>query len=170
MIKAWLRKTEENSKGAALVQFVKFGLVGVSNTAISYGIEMLCYYVFFPTTAFTVIRSFLSNCNLQVGAETIRIILTTVLAFLISVTNSFYWNSKHVFAEKRTGRELFFSYIKTVLCYGVTGLVLSPWLKVFLTEMGMAYWLATLFSLVISIPLNFVLNKFWAYRKQSRHE
>ena len=27
------------------LQFIKFGLVGISNTAISYGVEMLCYYV-----------------------------------------------------------------------------------------------------------------------------
>lgn len=41
-----LKKLEEG-KTAPLLQFVKFGLVGVSNTAISYGIEMLCYYVLF---------------------------------------------------------------------------------------------------------------------------
>ena len=37
----------QSEKLAPLIQFIKFGLVGVSNTAISYGVEMLCYYVLF---------------------------------------------------------------------------------------------------------------------------
>ena len=46
MIRRLWQQLESNPKTAALLQFVKFGLVGVSNTAISYGIEMLCFYVF----------------------------------------------------------------------------------------------------------------------------
>ena len=61
------------------IQFIKFGLVGVSNTVISYGIEMLCYYVLFSRVAWS---------------EGLRIGITSALAFAVSVTNSYYWNNR----------------------------------------------------------------------------
>lgn len=136
-----------------LVQFIKFGLVGVSNTAISYGIEMLCYYVL------------LVNAPMSEG---VRVIVTSVLAFIVSVTNSYYWNSRYVFksgGEKKTLSQHLRAYAKTVASYGVTGLLLAPALKLLLGRWGVPYWAASLGSLVVTIPLNFVLNKFWAFRK-----
>ncbi len=134
-----------------LVQFVKFGLVGVSNTLINYGIEMLCYYALFSQTTFQ--------------SDTLRVIVSSVLAFAVSVSNAYFWNSRFVFksGERRTFRQGLFAYLRTVLCYGVTGLALAPAIKVWLTGAGIGFWLASLLSLVVTIPLNFVLNKFWAF-------
>ena len=138
--------------GAALLQFVKFGIVGVSNTAISYGIEMLCYYVLFVNVPWS---------------ESVRILATSVLAFVVSVTNSYYWNNRYVFGggTKKTVRQHLTAYLKTVACYGVTGLLLAPAIKVYVTALGVPYWLSSLGALVVTIPLNFILNKFWAFRK-----
>lgn len=138
--------------GAALLQFVKFGIVGVSNTAISYGIEMLCYYVLFVNVPWS---------------ESVRIPATSVLAFVVSVTNSYYWNNRYVFGSgtKKTVRQHLTAYLKTVACYGVTGLLLAPAIKVYVTALGVPYWLSSLGALVVTIPLNFILNKFWAFRK-----
>ena len=138
--------------GAALLQFVKFGIVGVSNTAISYGIEMLCYYVLFVNVPWS---------------ESVRILATSVLAYVVSVTNSYYWNNRYVFGSgtKKTVRQHLTAYLKTVACYGVTGLLLAPAIKVYVTALGVPYWLSSLGALVVTIPLNFILNKFWAFRK-----
>ena len=138
--------------GAALLQFVKFGIVGVSNTAISYGIEMLCYYVLFVNVPWS---------------ESVRILATSVLAFVVSVTNSYYWNNRYVFGSgtKKTVRQHLTAYLKTVACYGVTGLLLAPAIKVYVTALGVPYWLSSLGALVVTIPLDFILNKFWAFRK-----
>lgn len=57
------------------------------------------------------------------------------------------------------------AYLKTVACYGVTGLLLAPAIKVYVTALGVPYWLSSLGALVVTIPLNFILNKFWAFRK-----
>lgn len=139
---------------AGLFQFIKFGIVGVSNTAISYGIEMLCYYVLFVNVFWP---------------DNVRIMITSILAFAISVTNSYYWNSRYVFqtGTRRSLAEHARSYLKTVACYGVTGLLLAPALKIYVSGLGVPYWLASLGSLVITIPLNFLLNKFWAFRKST---
>ena len=160
MIKEKLRGIAEDVKAgrhAPVVQFVKFGLVGVSNTLISYGVEMLCYYVLFKNVAWE---------------ENTRIIVTSLLAFIVSVTNSYIWNDRFVF--KQDGRKTFgkhiTAYLKTVACYGVTGLMIAPLLKMWFRSCGIPYWAGSLCSLVVTIPLNFVLNKFWAFRKKRSPE
>lgn len=155
----------ENSRFAPFVQFIKFGLVGVSNTLISYVVEMLCYYVLFRSAGFNGIIGLLGGWGVAVESEQIKIILTTLLAFVISVTNSFVLNNRFVFRaqEKQTAGQIAKAYGKTVLCYALTGIVLAPVLRLWLVGMGIPYWAASLMSLVVTIPLNFVMNKFWAF-------
>ena len=142
----------EIGRFSVLFQFAKFGAVGVSNTAISYGIEMLCYYVLFVNVSW---------------GENARIAVTSALAFIVSVTNSYYWNNRFVFAqEEKTWKEHLKSYLKTVACYGLTGLILAPAIKMWLNDIGVPYWMASLGSLIVTIPLNFVLNKFWTFREK----
>ncbi len=165
-----LLKMLENSRLAPLIQFVKFGLVGLSNTAISFGTEMLCYYWLMRDAQFPGLCAFLTGLGIEVTGEQVRITLTTAIAFLISVTNSFYWNSRYVFRkEKRsTVGELVRAYFKTMASYALTGIVLSPAIKIWLSGAGIPYYLASLLSMVVTIPLNFVMNKFWAFREKKR--
>jgi len=155
VIGQWLKKLEKNPSMAVLLQFVKFGLVGISNTAISYTIELLCYYLLFSNHSW---------------GQNVRIVLTSILAFFVSVTNSYYWNQRHVFGsnKKKTFVQHLCTYLKTVVCYGLTGLILSPWVKTILVNKGMAFWLATLLVLLFTIPLNFLMNKLWAFRSSSK--
>ena len=138
-------------EGKTILQFVKFGIVGVSNTLISYSIEMLCYYVIFAGVAW---------------GNTVKIAVTSALAFMVSVTNSYYWNNRYVFGkgEQQSLVQHLAAYVKTVICYGVTGLVLAPLLKAWVSGMGVPYWAASMGTLIVTIPINFMLNKFWAFR------
>ncbi len=143
----------EEGRLAPLCQFFKFGLVGVSNTAISYGIEMLGYYVAFARVTWP---------------DRVRIAAVTAIAFVVSVLNSNYWNNRYVFkdAERKAFRDHLRALLKMAACYALTGLILAPLLKVWIHERGVAYWLASLLTLVVTVPLNFVLNKLWAFRKE----
>ena len=143
----------EQSRLAPLVQFVKFGMVGVSNTVISYAIEMLGYYVVFARVAWP---------------ERVRIAVGTAIAFTVSVINSYYWNNRFVFkdAERSTFGDHLKALLKMAACYAVTGLVLAPVLKVWIHERGVAYWLASLLTLIVTVPLNYALNKLWAFRRK----
>lgn len=164
-----LKQLLKNEKIAPLVQFVKFGIVGVSNTAISYGIDLLCFYVLFAKAEFVSLISLLSSMGITTQAETLKTVFASILAFVISVTNSYYWNNRYVFSSgEKTFSEHLKSYFKTVICYGVTGLVLSPAIKVVLKNMGIPYYIASLGSLVVTIPLNFLLNKFWAFKAKPK--
>lgn len=131
-------------------QFFKFGIVGLSNTAISYSIDMLCYYVILPQVSWP---------------DEIKIVVSNALAFAVSVTNSYYWNNRYVFGagEGKTLRQHLSAYLRTVLCYGITGLLIGPAFKLWLNGRGVRYWLSSVCCLVITIPLNFVMNKYWAF-------
>lgn len=137
----------------SLLQFIKFGIVGVSNTAISYAVEMVGYYVLFKNVTW--------NGN-------VKIFVVSALAFVISVTNSYYWNSRYVFRTegKQTVKTHVVRYSKTFLCYGVTGLILSPGIKIVLQTTGIPYWVISILVLLVSVPLNYVMNKLWAFREE----
>ena len=154
LISRLLGGSSEQPLTALIVQFIKFGIVGVSNTAISYGVELLCYYVLLVNAALP---------------ENAKVIVTSVLAFVISVTNSYFWNNKYVFGSgvKKDMRAHLKAYFRSVLCYGTTGLIISPAIKMLLVGQGMEFWIASLISMALVIPLNFLLNKLWAFGKSA---
>lgn len=134
-------------------QFLKFGLVGVSNTVISYTIEMLCYYVLFDRFSWP---------------DQARIIAVSALAFIVSTANSYYWNSRYVFdTGEKTLCTHVISYIKMAGCYAITGLIFAPLIKIYISGLGIPYWIVSIGTLIITVPLNFVLNKVWAFRKKT---
>lgn len=157
----------QNEKLSSLIQFIKFGLVGVSNTAISYGIEMLCYYFLFKNTKFIGILNLLALLGISTDGNNVKIVITTIIAFVVSVSNSYFWNNRYVFGSgKKSFSEHFKTYFKTFACYGITGLILSPIIKILLTKISVPFFIASLGALVITIPLNFVMNKFWAFKSK----
>jgi len=129
-----------------LIQFIKFGIVGLSNTALSYIIYAALVYL------------------------GLYYIIASVISFVLSVLNSFYWNNKYVFKSGNDQRKHRFwdVLIKTYVSYAFTGLILSNiLLYVFVDALHISKYLAPLLGLVITVPLNFVLNKKWAFKAGS---
>lgn len=140
-----------DAKVEVLTQFVKFGLIGVTNTLISYGIYMLVIWLMKPVNF------------------AYDYIIGSVLGFIISVLWSFYWNNKLVFTEGSEKRNILKSLLKTYLSYAATGIVLSNiLLYVFVDLMGIPKAVAPILGLLITVPLNFILNKYWAFRKEKK--
>lgn len=134
-----------NKKGLVdfVKQFIKFGIVGLSNTAISYGI----YYAMI-----------LVNTELY--------LLANVIGFVASVINAYFWNNRVVFAKgKKTFQEHAKSLAKTFAAYGSTALLSTILLVVLVQLFGISEFLAPLLILVITVPLNFLINKFWTFKK-----
>lgn len=121
-------------------QFVKFGLVGVSNTLISLAV----YYA--------VVLLF--------GVE--HYILANTLGFVISVINAYIWNSKFVFQKK--DRKHGKSFVKVFVSYGSTFLLGTGFLFVLVHYWNVSEMIAPIINLLLTIPLNFLLNKFWAFK------
>ena len=86
----------------------------------------------------------------------------------IYINNKYYWNNKYVFQsdqeEERVWWKVFF---KTVASYAGTGLILNNILLVLWVEIiGLPEMLGPIINLFVTIPLNFLLNKYWAFRKK----
>jgi putative flippase GtrA len=126
-----------------LIQFIKFGIVGLSNTAISYIIYAALVYL------------------------GLYYIIASVIAFVLSVLNSFFWNNKYVFkpGNDQQKRNLWGALLKTYISYAFSGLILSNILLYFFVEiLHISEYIAPLLGLVITIPLNFIMNKKWAFK------
>ena len=146
-----LRLNISDEKMDALMQFIKFGIVGLSNTVISYAI-----YV-------GVLLLFQKNKIIP----TIDYLVAQVIAFILSVLWSFYWNNKYVFQKKDDEeRNLLQSLIKTYISYAFTGLFLNSILSLLWVEIvHIPKMVAPIINLLVSVPINFLMNKFWAFRK-----
>ncbi len=128
-------------------QFIKFGIVGVINTVLSLLISNGCYYLLY-------LHEQISN----------------FFAFVITVFISFVLNSRFVFREEGQPQEerqpWYKALLKVYASYAFTELVLMGVL-LFIEEriFGIPHFAATLINLCVTVPINFLLNKFWAYRK-----
>ena len=128
---------------ALVWQFIKFGIVGFSNTLISLAVYYIL--VFFGW----------------------NYLLANTMGFLISVCNAFFWNYRYVFKDK-TETSIPKSFSKVFITYGISYLVSTFLIWLMVDIMHISEWLAPLLRLVVTVPLNFVLNKLWAFRKREK--
>lgn len=135
------------------MQFIKFGIVGLSNTGISY----LIYA-----------GSLIWFRHLNMFSESDYLIAQFV-AFILSVLWSFYWNNKMVFViEKEKKRSFWKVLVKTYISYSFTGLFLNSILLVFWVKIcHISELVAPIINLLVSVPLNFVINKYWAFGQKT---
>lgn len=144
-----LKISEE--KWSAFVQFVKFGLVGVSNTVISYVIYVISLLL-------------LQKNSLLPKSD---YLVSQVIAFILSVLWSFYWNRKYVFDADNENVPWIQALIKTYISYAFTGLFLNTILSIFWVQVvGLSKMIAPIINLLVSVPINFIMNKFWAFKKK----
>lgn len=150
-----VKKTLTPAQEQAFMQFVKFALVGVTNTCMStfiYWLVMLC----------------LDKIG---GFEGVDIFIANTIAFILSVLWSYMLNSKLVFKEKEDGEKRVWwkTLLKTYAAYAFTGLGLNNLLSyVWVTLLGINKYIAPLINLVISVPINYIMNKFWAFRQKDK--
>ena len=139
-----------------IIQFLKFGLVGASNTLIGYLI-------------YVVTLKLLRVLDLW---PTIDIYIAQFIMFVLSVAWSFYWNNKFVFKkEEERERNIIAALIKTYISYAFTSLILSELLLVIWVKyLGINEYIAPIISLFITVPLNFLIQKLWAFKDKDGKE
>ena len=123
-------------------QFFKFGLVGLSNTAVS----MAVYYLFL----------WLDPDWYMAGS---------ILGTVLSIANAFFWNDLFVFSgNARDVKSVLKRLGKTYVSYGGTSALSTAllWLEVTLFRVNKV--IAPVVNLLITIPLNFIINKLWTFR------
>lgn len=154
-IETWIRSflqrlnvSRVEERTAALMQFVRFSIVGGSSTVVNYLLNVLTLLLLKPYDL---------SWDYVAG---------NMVAFVLSVLWSFYWNNRFVF-RKADGQERSVprTLLRTFLVYGFTGIVLSNlfstlWIHV----LGISKVIAPLLNLFINVPVNYIVNKKWAYR------
>ncbi|SEI97592.1 Putative flippase GtrA (transmembrane translocase of bactoprenol-linked glucose) [Lachnospiraceae bacterium A10] len=140
------------------MQFIKFGIIGVSNTVISYLIYSGFLLFFNKVNILTINVRWLGKVDY---------LCAQLIAFILSVAWSFYWNNKYVFIlQENEQRSIWKTLIKTYISYSFTGLFLNTILLIIWVQViGINEFIAPIINLLISVPLNFIINKLWAFKK-----
>lgn len=151
-----------------LIEFIKFSLVGVLNTIIS----ELVYVIIVCLRGHYLLASF--------------------LGFSLSVLNAYYWGNKYVFKEQE-GKEkrvwwkvLIKTYIAYLGGFLLDSVLLITWIDILhigeymqpiadiahrigftgVDAQLVGEILAKAINLVVTVPINYLVNKYWAYRQK----
>lgn len=130
--------TETMSNNNSIVQFLKFGIVGLSNTFIAFSV----YYAMLWLGVHYVMANFFGWC--------------------IGVFNAFYWNNKYVFKSTNNWQQ---AILRTYISYAVTLVIGTSLLYALVEMLGISEYYAPFFSLIVSTPINFMMNKHWSFKK-----
>lgn len=105
IMKKVLRRTYQDVQHDAIMQFVKFGIVGVSNTMIS-------YFLYAGTLLILQMACLLPKTDY---------LFAQIVAFILSVLWAFYWDNKMVFAASMDTERIWWkALIKTYISYSCT--------------------------------------------------
>lgn len=137
-------------KKRIVIQLIKFCLVGLSNTLVSFFINI---------GMLVALKKFELSFDYMIA---------NVVAFFLSVLWSFYWNERFVFTQNRntyqSGRCL--RLIKMYLSYGFTGIILNNFLSyIWISILGISKAVAPLINSAVGIPINYVINKKWTFEE-----
>mgnify|MGYP000345687785 CR=1 FL=1 len=125
-----------------MLQFIKFGLVGICNTIVSTIIMYICLYF------------------------NLHYIPANALGFFAGTVNSYILNSHFVFhTSSAQPTQQLKSCVKTFISYGMAFLLSSGLLIIWIDIFQISKYTAPLINICITTPLNFLFNKFWAFKK-----
>jgi putative flippase GtrA len=127
------------------IQLVKFCAVGASG----YAVNLAVFYI----------------CVELVG---VHYLLAATLAFVVAVTNNFWWN-RHWTFKARIGAARFQAprfFAVSILAF----LVAATVLELLVSVAGLPELPAQAISIVVATPLNFIGNKMWSFALElARH-
>ena len=119
------------------VQFLKFGIVGLSNSIITF-----------------VVYSILVFCGSNY-------IVANVIGYCAGVVNSYIWNSKFVF--KRQQSKVLFT--KFMLVNLITLSINTVLIFILIEKFEYGKYVSQLITISVSMIINFTLNKLWTFKK-----
>ena len=130
---------------STIVQFIKFSAVGVVNTLVS----LTVYYIF-----------------VLIDKDTY--LIGNVVGFIISVLNSYILNC--IFVFKSSGNNHLKGLMKMYLMYGSTTILSTVMLYYLVEECNISEFIAPLITLMVTLPLNYLLSKLWVFVDKSKSD
>jgi putative flippase GtrA len=131
------RAVQALKRPANWIQLAKFGVVGATGYAINLGVYVLL---------------------LGIGAHA-----AAVVSFVAAAVNNYWWNRHWTFADSKghfgqQGAKFFGVSLAALL-------VNQLWLLVFLDWLDFGKIVAQAIAIMLVIPLNFLGNKLWSFRR-----
>lgn len=122
-----------------IFQFVKFGLVGVSNAIVLLAVYYVLLYV------------------------NVHYIIAYTIGFILSVLNAYFWNNQYVFKQARATfwNKLLKCYVSYITTFFISTIFLYFWVDI----IGISEKIAPIINICITTPINFVMNKLWAFKR-----
>jgi len=119
------------------IQFIKFGIVGLSNTLIT----LIVYFILIKLNVYYLTAN--------------------VAGYIAGVINSFFWNSSWVFKKSSRSLNLLIKFvIVNLITLGITSLILYVGVDMF----NLSKYIAQIISTLIGILFNYSLNKLWTFK------
>ncbi|MBQ1608037.1 MAG: GtrA family protein [Lachnospiraceae bacterium] len=148
-----LKLSEEQIQ--AFLQFVKFGLIGVTSTVISYVLYLVSLLALQKV-----------GCSPKYDY-----LIAQIIAFVLSVLWSYFWNNRLVFKkDENETRSFWKSLLKCYASYAFTGLFLNTILSyLWVDVIGISKLIAPIINLLVSVPINFFMNKLWAFKTDKKN-
>ncbi len=129
------------SKVVELINIIKFSIVGVSNTLLNFVIFIL-----------------LNNIG-------INYILASIIAYSISIINSYFWNSRLVFKyDNKNKKSILIKFIiLNLIGLSINAVLMATLVGVLAIKKIVAMFIVSLLVMCI----NYILNKIWVFKKES---
>ena len=122
-----------------IIQFTKFGLVGVSNAVVLIVVYYFLLYI------------------------QLHYLIAYIIGFILSVLNAYFWNNQYVFKQARSTfwNKLLKCYVSYITTFIISTILLYFWVDV----IGISEKIAPIINICITTPINFVMNKLWAFKR-----
>lgn len=119
-----------------ILRFIKFSLVGASNTLIT----IVAYWIF--------INLFKMN-----------FLLSNTVAYVLGIVNSYFWNTRWVFKDSNANNTVIKFIIVNIVALAVSNLCIFILVK----NMNINVYISQIVAIGFSMVINFVLNKTWTF-------
>ena len=147
-LRSILRLNISDERISSIAQFGKFCIVGVSNVLLSYFLYLGCLF----------------TLNYFGLFENYDYLISQIISAILGILWAFIWQYLYVF-EKDDNQPWYVALVKTFMAYAFTALLLNTiLLYIFVDIFGLSKVFSPLLNVLINVPINYVLNKYWAFR------
>lgn len=147
---------------AFLLKALSFGVVGVVNAAVDYGVFFLARAALHTSASIeSAATAVAAACNC-LSAENWLLIPANIIAWLVAVSGSYVMNSMTTFARE-SGRKLRWRAYGTFVASGIAGVIANT-TAVLVAVQFVEVWAAKLIAILVGFVVNFSLSHFVVFR------
>jgi putative flippase GtrA len=153
---------------AVSLKALSFGVIGVLNTAVDYGVFLLARAAYERSAMALAGFAWVSHACACGRPETILLVAANITSWLVAVTGSYIMNSSITFATE-SGRKLRWRDYLTFVVSGIAGLIANTATLVFAAQfLLLPVWLAKAVAILASFIVNFSLSHFVVFRVRDK--